>query len=111
MECCVEVGTRRGRRVVTIRGDVDVTAAEHMRDVLERQVARNTAVFLDCSEVGYIDARGLGSLICARYAACAAGVRFQLLAVSTSMRQVLSAAGIGDFFPLLGEPGAAMLRA
>lgn len=110
MKCCVDVETIRGRPVVTIRGDVDVAAAEQVRDVLEGQVATQAVVLLDCSQVGFIDARGLGSLICARYAASAAGVSFLLLAVSDRMRQVLNAAGIGEFFPLVGESSSLVQR-
>lgn len=98
-----DVKTERGRHVVIVRGDVGQDDADDLRQILEGQVAAGIPVLVDCSKVAFIDARGLGSLICARYAACDAGVGFHLLGVSDSMRQVMRAAGIDDFFPL-AEP-------
>lgn len=98
-----DVKTERGRHVVIVRGDIAQDDADDLRQLLEGQVAAGIPVLVDCSNVALIDARGLGSLICARYAACDAGVGFHLLAVSEPMRQVMRAAGIDDFFPLVEQ--------
>lgn len=107
MNSCLEVRTVRGRQVVAIRGEVDLAAADEVRDVLERQVASGGPVQVDCSEIAAIDFPGLSSLICARYAASQAAVGFQLLHVSEPLREVLTAAGVDGLFDLADDRGLA----
>src|SRR2546423_11989115 len=116
MNSCLDVTTVRGHQVVAIRGEIDLAVADEVRDVLEQQVASGGPVQVDCSEIASIDSRGLSSLICARYAASAAAVGFQLLHVSEPMRRVLEAAGVEGLFDLayrrgIATPGSGSLPA
>ncbi|WP_344662407.1 STAS domain-containing protein [Catenulispora subtropica] len=93
------VRCRDGRQVVKLRGDFDLAVADDVRAALQRQIASG-AVLVDCSDVDFIDSRGLSALICARYSAVKAAVSFQLLDVPERMHRTMRAAGIDDLFAL-----------
>jgi anti-sigma B factor antagonist len=63
---CRAAGDHRRVSVVTLRGDIDMAAAEDLRDCLDRALERDTHVVVDLTGVTLLDCHCLGILIRAR---------------------------------------------
>ena len=55
-----------GEAVVFAAGDLDLAAADELRDRLREAAARHGRVILDLTEVKFIDGTGLGAVVAAR---------------------------------------------
>lgn len=57
-----ETATEAGRLVI-LKGDLDVSAAENVAEALRRSLAGAEPVIIDLTEVVFIDSSGLGAII------------------------------------------------
>lgn len=81
---------------VALKGDLDLTTAEPLREALDKLVDRyrDKNLVLDLGEVDFVDSSGLG-VILGRYRRLAAQSRtIGLVGVKASVRAVLELAGI-----------------
>jgi anti-sigma B factor antagonist len=87
--------------VVSVHGTLD-TAAAHLiaRQLLELLAEPIRTITLHLGAVTFIDSSGIGVLTIARTHAHQRGIRFFLRAVPPTVRAVLQAAGMTDFFDL-----------
>jgi len=103
------LSTRRladGTVVVEIRGELDSSTADQLRDVLVDTVTRFRPVRVqaDMMHVTFIDSTGIGALAAGRNAARALGVRFEVHNPGPFVASQLRMLGLLDAFGL--DPAA-----
>ncbi|MHB8468482.1 MAG: STAS domain-containing protein [Gaiellaceae bacterium] len=78
-----------GATIVELSGDVDVGAAQKLREVLADALAEGPVV-VDLSDVRFIDSAGIGLLVTGHRRAAEQGSSFTLAAPSEGAQRVLS---------------------
>ena len=58
----VEASTVNGRRVVHVRGEIDLSNAAQVRDAVGDALGADAVVVVDLSEVGYLDSAGIAMI-------------------------------------------------
>jgi anti-sigma B factor antagonist len=102
----VKIEVARGNRIVrlTPRGEIDLSNANVLRDALVAEILPGIRVFLDLSELDFMDSSGIRVLLEAKARAQKADVFFSITSVSRAVGRVLEIAGLKD--RLLVDPGA-----
>lgn len=94
-----------GVLIAKILGDIDHHGAKHIRDSIDSCIfdKKPESVYLDLSEVEFMDSSGLG-LILGRYnTACEIGASLKIFSPSKSVRKILELAGIERIIKIEGE--------
>jgi len=87
--------------VVSVHGALDTSASHSIaRRLLDLLAEPIRTVTLDLGAVTFVDSSGIGVLPIARTRAHQRGIRFSLHSVPPTVRAVLEAAGMIDFFDL-----------
>ena len=86
--------------VVHLYGDVDLENSPKAREILLDSVGRKRDVFVDLSNVNYIDSSGVASLIEAFQEAKRNEIEFALVSVGSSAMRVLELARLDQFFTI-----------
>ena len=86
--------------VVHLYGDVDLENSPKAREILLDSVGRKRDVFVDLSNVNYIDSSGVASLIEARQAAKSLNTRFGIVGLSGAPLHVIQVAQLEKIFPM-----------
>ena len=100
---CSDIAVRRdnGRVVVDVRGEVDVTGAATLGDVLRDLAAEGVHdLVLDLSAVTFLDSTGLSVLVAARNRCRAQEGEVTLCEPSPAAWKVLAIAGLDRLFPV-----------
>jgi anti-anti-sigma factor len=93
----VSVGdSGQGRRVVTVRGELDLATADRLWAELEPLLHAQAVIVLDGSEITFLDSSGLRVLLQAGNRASSDGAAFRLVAPQPAVQRVLELAGTGD---------------
>ena len=95
-----DVTEEQGALVVHLEGDVDLDHAPSIRTLLLNCVARGRNLFVDLSDVNYIDSSGIASLIEALQGCTNAGTTFGLVAVSNQAMRVIELARLDKVFAI-----------
>ena len=95
--------------VVTPEGEIDMTNAAVLREVLRNVVERKAAgrIAVDMRDVTFLDSTGLGMLVAARKAAAANGMELGLADPNPIVRMTLDVANLTD---LLVDQGSERKR-
>ena len=96
-----QIREEQGGIVVALKGDVDLQSSPAARKVLLDVVGRGRPVYVDLSEVTYIDSSGIASLVEALQDTRKRGSRFALVSVSDAARRVLQLARLDKVFSIL----------
>ncbi len=94
------VREEQGSFVVSFEGDVDLEHSPTARQVLLDCVARERDIFVDLSEVSYMDSSGVASLVEALQTSKKKGTRFALVAVNPAAMRVLELARLDKVFTI-----------
>ncbi len=94
------VREERGAFVVSFAGDVDLEQSPKAREVLLECVGRERDVFVDLSQVSYIDSSGVASLVEAFQLARQRGSGFALVSVAPAALRVLQLARLDKVFKI-----------
>jgi anti-sigma B factor antagonist len=86
-----------GRYVVTVCGELDLAAAEHLWKELEPLIVPEGVVVLDGTEMTFLDSSGLRVLLQAAKRATATKAAFRLVAPQAPVQRVLELAGTAGF--------------
>jgi anti-sigma B factor antagonist len=87
-----------GRVVITVSGEVDLASVGELRDALARAVkSRPAAVWLDLSEVEFMDSTGLTTLVLAHRNFDDPDRRFAVICPDGPVRRLLTLAGLDRF--------------
>ena len=101
------VSADAGTQVVTLRGELDLSAADDLRELLLRQldIPDATDVVADLTAVSFLDSAALGSLITAYQHAEDTGRVFTLTNPARAVRLILDISGVTEILvrPLPGE--------
>lgn len=94
----LEVGvgaSEHGRRVLTVRGELDLATADHLWAMLEPLITPGVLLVLDAAELTFLDSSGLRILLLAGTKASASGATLRLAAPQPAVRRVLELTGVG----------------
>jgi anti-anti-sigma factor len=97
-----------GRFVVTVRGELDLAAAEHLWKELEPLITAGSLVVLDGAEMTFLDSSGLRVLLQAARRASASTAAFRLVAPQPAVQRVLELAGTAGFLETRKDVGSAL---
>lgn len=89
----------RGRFLVRLAGELDLTAADGFWGVLRPLLVPGGRVVLDCARLGFLDSSGLRVLIMGARRAAEAGAEVRLAAPCHAVRRTVELAGAR---PLIG---------
>jgi anti-anti-sigma factor len=93
----IQTERRDARLILHLRGDIDLSNAEHLQQRIHHAVAGNSEVVLDLSAVEYIDSQGLRLLSQLSKKLSREGSNLQLIAPPGSFaRSILELTRIGD---------------
>ena len=101
----------QGVTVVALQGDVDLQSSPEARVVLLDAVGQGRPVFVEMSDVSYIDSSGIASLVEALQDARKRGSRFALISVSDAAHRVLQLARLDKVFAIHATLADALSRA
>lgn len=97
----VTVAEDRGVPVVGVVGDVDVSNAAKLRDVLDRVLANGESrLVVDLRDVSFMDSTGLGILVGRLKVVRARRGSMHLVCSAPRMLRILSITGLDTVFPL-----------
>ncbi|UXY32120.1 ANTAR domain-containing protein [Streptomyces sp. HUAS TT20] len=97
----IDASPRGGRLLVTIRGDLDISAERAVRAALRDAVGQSRhGVDLDLSGTAFCDACGLNCFLTARRRALEAGKTVTIRAASPPVQRLLSVTGTWPLFTL-----------
>jgi anti-sigma B factor antagonist len=95
--------------IVTLEGEIDLHESPNVRDRLRPLIDQKAPrVYIDMSEVVYIDSSGLAVLIDAMQRIANYGGKFGLIAISPAVRTVLEIARLDQVFRLYPSRAAAV---
>jgi anti-sigma B factor antagonist len=94
------VREEQGCTVVSLAGEVDLEHSPKAREVLLASIANTDKLFVDLSEVSYIDSSGVASLVETLQAAKAKSSEFALVSVNPAALSVLKLARLDRVFTI-----------
>lgn len=98
----------QGLRLVSVRGEVDLSWSQRLRKTILEALASSRPVAVDLSAVTYIDSSGIAALVEGFQNARGKGQRFALVAVSRPVHAVLELARLDRVFPIFPTVDEAM---
>jgi len=99
------------RHVVAIRGDLDLTTAPELRDVLARAIeSGRTKLVVDLTETTYLDSSGLTALVTTHKRLRAHEGAMAVVATDPSIQRTFEITGLHLLFPLVGDRDEALRR-
>lgn len=108
-----EVLEREGVTVIALEGDVDVTGAPQLRDLLAGSISPGGRILLDLAGVTFVDSSGVGVLVTAHRKAAEAGASFGLASPSATVTRVFELTRTNrllSIYPTVDEGIAALGR-
>jgi anti-sigma B factor antagonist len=92
------------RRVVALSGEIDMSGADRLDDLLHEAIARAGAVEVDLAGLTFIDSTVLSILVGAHHHAAGRGVDLTLVNAAGQVRRVLEMTGIMKLFGRVADP-------
>lgn len=94
----VDVTEEADQVIAHVRGEIDLSTCERLRDAIEPHLGPRQHIILDLSEVSFMDSSCLGVLLRARTTLTSDGGSLILRNPSKAARRLLSALGTTDLF-------------
>ncbi|ONI93083.1 hypothetical protein ALI22I_00220 [Saccharothrix sp. ALI-22-I] len=91
-----ETHTSDGRTTITLAGEIDMSDAGQLRQLLHDTLHRAAVVTVDIAAVRFIDSAVIGALISAHNTATATGREFTVVNAAGQVHRVLQMTGILD---------------
>jgi anti-sigma B factor antagonist len=90
--------------VLKLKGDVDMNSASQVRgalgDVFRQSPKGTKALFIDLSQVRYMDSSGIATLVEAMQTCMKQGARLRLVELSSAVRDVFELARLASVFEI-----------
>lgn len=102
----LNVESREGKRLLTVRGEVDMESSPQLLRSFEEELGASRHLFVDMTGVSYCDSSGIATLVRGHQLAQQNAVRLVLDQVSDSVRSVIDLASLGEFFEFGSGSGA-----
>ncbi|MEV4462747.1 STAS domain-containing protein [Micromonospora echinofusca] len=103
----VDVGA--ARRVVALSGEIDMSGADRLDDLLHETIAQAATVQVDLAGLTFIDSTVLSILVGAYHHAADRGVDLTLVNAAGQVRRVLDMTGIMQLFGRVADPPPAAI--
>jgi anti-sigma B factor antagonist len=97
-----------GDRLVTVRGELDLAAADRLWESLEPQLLPGVLVVLDGTRLTFLDSSGLRVLIQAHKRAESDGAVFRVVAPQPEVQRVFDLAGADKYLRLRADVAGAL---
>jgi anti-sigma B factor antagonist len=97
-----------GDRLVTVRGELDLAAAELLWESLEPLLLPGVLIVLDGTQMSFLDSSGLRVLLQAHKRAQTDGAVFRVVAPQPAVQRVLDLAGANKHLQLRKDLAAAL---
>ncbi len=97
-----------GDRIVTVRGELDLAAADRLWETIEPLLLPGVLVVLDGTDLAFLDSSGLRVLLQAHKRAETDGAVFRVIAPQPPVQRVLSLAGADAYLQLRDDVAAAL---
>lgn len=95
--------------VITLEGEIDLHESPNVREMLRPLIDKKVSrIYMDMSEVGYIDSSGLAVLIDAMQRIANYGGKFGLIALRPAVRTVLEIARLDQVFRIYADRASAV---
>jgi anti-anti-sigma factor len=95
--------TDRGDHVsLALAGDLDLSAHEALTAQIATLIGVGHALVVDCAQVTFMDSMGLNALVGGLRLAAAAGLAFELAALSDPVLRVMELSGTAELFTVRG---------
>lgn len=95
--------------IITLEGEIDLHESPNVREMLRPLIDRKVSrIYMDMSEVGYIDSSGLAVLIDAMQRIANYGGKFGLIALRPAVRTVLEIARLDQVFRVYPDRASAV---
>jgi anti-sigma B factor antagonist len=99
----IDESGRGGGVVLTLGGDLDMSATFALEPVLDRVLADHPReLVLDLGQVGFVDSSGLGLLIATHERTRLAGVAMVITGAGPEIQRVFHVAGLDGVLPVRG---------
>ena len=96
----VSIETVSPYTLIRLSGDVDLASSPQARTAILEALTRNAPLFVDLSQVAYMDSSGVASLVEGYQTARRQNLRFGLVAVAPPVLGVLRLARLDRVFPI-----------
>ena len=105
-----EVGSagQGGDRVVTVRGELDLAAADRLWETIEPLLLPGVLVVLDGTDMTFLDSSGLRVLLQSHKRAETDGAVFRVIAPQAPVQRVLGLSGADAYLQLRADLAAAL---
>ncbi|MBO4206886.1 anti-sigma factor antagonist [Micromonospora echinofusca] len=97
------------RRVVALFGEIDMSGADRLDDLLHETIAQAGTVEVDLERVTFIDSTVLSTLVGAHHHATDRGVDLTLVNAAGQVRRVLDMTGIMQLLGRMADPPPAAI--
>lgn len=97
------------RRVLALSGEIDMSGADRLDDLLHETIAQAGTVEIDLAGLTFIDSTVLSTLVGAHHHAAGRGVDLTLVNAAGQVRRVLDMTGIMELFGRAADPPAAAI--
>ena len=95
--------------IITLEGEIDLHESPNVRETLRPLIDKKVSrIYIDMSEVGYIDSSGLAVLIDAMQRIANYGGKFGLIALRPAVRTVLEIARLDQVFRVYSDRASAV---
>lgn len=96
----VQAQQRQDQCVVTLQGEIDMSNADHVREVAVAVITSCTAseIVLDLAGVSFIDSTGLGALVAIRRAGNERGIPTRAVGLQPRTRRLFETVGLDRLF-------------
>jgi anti-sigma B factor antagonist len=95
--------------IVALEGEIDLHESPNVRETLRQYIEKKAPrIYVDMSQVGYIDSSGLAVLIDAMQRIANYGGKFGLIAIQPAVRTVLEIARLDQVFRVYPDRAAAV---
>jgi anti-sigma B factor antagonist len=101
-------GNGSGDRLVTVRGELDLAAAQRLWESLEPLLLPGVLVVLDGTAMTFLDSSGLRVLLQAHKRAESDGAVFRIVAPEAAVQRVLDLAGADKYLRMRADVAAAL---
>ena len=105
----IETRVVGGQTVAAVRGTVDLSTSPQLRDALLDVAARTTGpLYVDLSQVPYMDSSGVGTLVYAKRECDRSGRSVVLIGLPARVRSVLEITHLDRFFRIVNTADEAL---
>lgn len=100
----IKFSTNNGFKIISVEGRIDtITAGDFESQVLPYTQDGNSALIIDCSNLGYISSSGLRIFLILQKRVSANGGRLMLCSMQPGIREIFDISGFSNIFSIFHD--------